>query len=91
MIAAAVAVAPPAVRLLIALSTVDRSAVGDTRTCAVLLNDNNPTFNPGGTAATKFCAAATAAARRDGATSVAAIEPEVSIASMMIPRCFGTF
>ena len=56
-----------------------------------LENDSRPTFMPDGMPVTNLRAASSAAARRVGTTSVADIDPDVSMASRIVPRCLGTF
>ena len=73
-----------------AASAASRSSVGGTTTSASFENDTTPTWKPSGSPSTKREAAARAAAIRSGWTSVAVIEPELSIARMTVPSSLGT-
>ena len=86
-----VAVPPLNPRPSIAASTVGWSDVGGMRSVTLLSNVSSPTWRPGGKPSTKRFAASFAAARRFGATSVAAIELDVSTVRMIVPRSFATF
>jgi hypothetical protein len=72
------------------VSTVLRSRVGETATCALDEKGTRLTSKVDGSALTKALAAAVAAPRREGETSVATIEPDVSIARMTVPCRFAT-
>ena len=67
-----------------------RSSVGWTRVCGREANDTTPTRMPSGSWATKERAAALAASRRVGSTSVAFIEPDTSMASITVASSRGT-
>ena len=82
--ASPVAVPPVGFSLLIADSTMPRSAVGATSTPAMVENDTRPSRTPGGRSLTKRRAAFLAAARRLGATSSAIIDLDVSRASITV-------
>src|SRR4051794_39655179 len=75
---------------LIAELTASRSRVGLCSTRGTWLNAITPTFTCLGTWERKRKAARLAAVRRFGATSVAVIEPDTSVASMIDARSTGT-
>ena len=65
-----------------------RSVVGATIDSATLLNVTSPRLNSSGSFLVSARAASWAAARRVGATSVASIEPDVSVTMITAPwRC----
>ena len=66
-----------------------RSVVGDCSTRGLLLSAMTPTLTFLGTPARKLFAARRAAMSRLGATSVACIEPETSVTSMIEARSMG--
>ena len=70
--------------------TGSRSVVGDTSTAAVPANDTSPRLTPGVSWSANDLAAACAAASRFGATSVACIDSDTSMASMTVARLRGT-
>ena len=84
--ASPIAVPSPSCRRLIPRSTTAILSVGGTRRRAPLSKLTRPTRTPFGTFLRKVRAASCAAARRDGATSVASIDSEVSMASTTTPR-----
>jgi hypothetical protein len=69
-----------------------RSVVGSSTCSAVEPNLTRPTRKSSGTLATNVSAAALAAVSRSGWTSLASIEPEVSVTSTMLAsrRCAAT-
>ncbi len=67
-----------------------RSVVGDTSTAAVPANATSPRFTPGVSWSANDFAAACAAARRVGSTSVACIDSDTSITSTTVARLRGT-
>src|SRR3954471_19193046 len=85
-----VAVPPLTVMASIAEFRAERSVVGDCSTRALSLNASSPMFTRFGTFAAKLLAARLAAARRVGFTSVAVIDPDTSLASMIDARSIGT-
>src|SRR3954468_20179739 len=89
-IASPVAVPPLGERRLSAVAMSSRSGVGLCSTRGRPLNAMTPTLTPRGTPSTKFFAARRAATRRDGLTSIASIEPDTSVASMIAARSTGT-
>src|SRR6185503_13229880 len=90
MIASPVAVPPLGVRRLSAVSMSARSGVGLCSTRGRPLNAMTPMLTPRGTPLTKLRAARRAATRREGLTSVASIDPDTSVASMIAARSTGT-
>jgi hypothetical protein len=76
--------------LLIAAWSWARSVVGETRMRGAVEKETSPTLIPAGSWSTKSDAAFWAAARRDGATSVASIEPETSSVRMIVASSRGT-
>ena len=70
--------------------TAARSVVGDTSTAAVPANATSPRFTPGVSWSANDFAAACAAARRVGSTSVACIDSDTSITSTTVARLRGT-
>src|SRR5512132_2774828 len=89
-IASPVPVPPRAASWSSAALTATRSFVGDASTRGLLLSAITPTLTLLGTLDTKRLAAARAAARRVGLTSVASIEPLTSVTSMIDARSTGT-
>ena len=75
------AVAPSAWRLSTAALTSPRSVVGSTTVFVCEEKPTKPTSSLPGTRSRNLCAADCAAARRDGWTSVADIEPDSSVTS----------
>ncbi len=67
------------------------SVLGGTTRLASPLKVTSPTWMPFGTSSTKFLACSSIAARRDGDTSVALIEAEVSSVRMIVARSFAVF
>src|SRR4051812_33545047 len=90
VIASPVAVPPLGVRRLSASSMSARSGVGLCSTRGRPLKAITPTLTPAGTPWTKWRGARRAATRREGLTSVASIEPDTSVASMIAARSTGT-
>ena len=84
------AVPPPAVRLAMAPWTWARSLVGARTIRASVEKATRPTRKPAGSWSTKVVAAALAASRRLGLTSVACIEPETSMARTTVASSRGT-
>ena len=84
--ASPIAVPSPSCRRPIPRSTTAILSVGGTRRRAPLSKLTRPTRTPFGTFLRKVRAASCAAARRDGATSVASIDSEVSMARTTTPR-----
>ena len=84
--ASPIAVPSPSCSRLIPRSTTAILSVGGTMRRAPLSKLTRPTRTPFGTFLRKVRAASCAAARRDGATSVASIDSEVSMASTTTPR-----
>ena len=66
------------------------SVVGSARTAVVPEKVTTPTLKVSGSPSTNVAAAARAASSRFGATSVASIERETSIATMTVARSWGT-
>src|SRR4051795_6314430 len=89
-IASPLAVPPLDCILAMASSAAWRSVVGVASTVGVWLKAITPTFTRLGTLARNARAACFAATRRLGATSVAVIDPETSVASMIDARSIGT-
>ena len=85
-----VAVPPPAWIVSRPSRTATRSMVGVCSTEAVEENATRPTRIFSGTASRNWLAAPRAALMRSGSTSRAAIEPEVSVTSMIEARSRGT-
>ena len=73
-----------------ARSTVPRSVVGGTTTCAVPANRTRATLNRGGNDPTNSFAASWAAVRRLGSTSLASMDRDTSMATAMVARSLGT-
>ena len=71
-------------------SASSRSAVGGTTTSAWSENETTPTRKPFGRSLTNELAASRAAVIRSGATSVAVIEPELSIARITVASSRAT-
>src|SRR5690606_17397065 len=67
------------------------SWVGDATTVATEEKATKPTLNRGGKDSMKLCADSLAEVSRSGATSVAAIDGETSIATRMVARSRGTW
>ncbi len=78
-------------RLSIARLTAPRSVVGGTTTSAVAAKVTSATLKRSGSSVVNSLAAAWAAAKRVGSTSVAIIERDTSIAMTMVARSRGTF
>src|SRR5438132_3232402 len=66
------------------------STVGEVMTWALRLKDSNPSRTWGGRSLTKVLAEAVAASSREGDTSVASIEADTSMTSMIVAASFGT-
>src|SRR3984957_19239261 len=79
-----IAVPPLARRSARSDRTAERSVVGDCTNLGEVLKAYRPTLDWLGARSRKRCAALRTAASREGATSVAAIEPLVSINSMTV-------
>src|SRR3954451_9055545 len=88
-IASPLAVPPLGVIFAIALRAASRSVVGGARIVGVSLKAITPTFPRAGTLSRNARAACLAAMSRFGCTSVAVIEPETSVASMIDARSTG--
>src|SRR3954447_5129168 len=90
LIASPVAVPPLGDRRLSAVSMSSRAGVGLWSTRGRPLKAMIPMLTPRGTPLMNCRAARRAATRRDGLTSVASIDPETSVASMIDARSTGT-
>ena len=71
-------------------SASSRSSVGGTTTSASFEKETTPTRKPSGRPSTNELAASRAAVIRSGSTSVASIEPELSIARITVASSRGT-
>ena len=89
-IASPIAVRPSACQPARARAAAAWSVVGGDSTVGFWLNTITPTATSFGTVARKRCAARSAATRREGDTSVAAIELELSASSMIEALWIGT-
>ena len=88
--ASPVAVPPLEASWASAVRTATRSLVGGCRMRGAWLKAMTPRRTPRGTPRVKVTAAARAAASREGRTSVACIEPETSVTSMIVAFSTGT-
>jgi hypothetical protein len=88
--ASPVAVPPSARSACRVVRTWARSCVGRTTVCGPSAYATRPVCSWSGTRSRKRVAAALAAVRRSGATSVAFIEPDVSVTSITDARSTGT-
>jgi hypothetical protein len=84
------AVPPSGSMLPSARRTTSRSSVGGVRTSAAVENRTTPILTFSGTSSTKVRAAAWAASKRFGATSVAIIDSEVSMVRTTEASSVGT-
>ena len=87
--ASPIAVAPSARSVSTALAKATRSVVGETSDAALPLKLTKPTLYWRGTRSANVSAASWAALSRYGETSSADMEPDVSIASMIVACSLG--